>query len=152
MQKNAGFNKKITSYAAALSLLVVWEVLVRIYDMPAYILPGPFRIIKTLAANYDLLAMHTLVTLQEAMLGFAIAAVIALAAGFVLNQIAWLNESIYPLLIVSQSIPIITLAPLFLIWFGWGILPKIIVVVLVCVFPDDNQFSGRTERCRSRSH
>jgi ABC-type nitrate/sulfonate/bicarbonate transport system permease component len=72
---------------------------------------------------------------MEALLGFSLAIVFAFAVAFLLTSIKWLNQALYPMLIVSQTIPIITLAPLFLIWFGWGILPKIIVVVLVCFFP-----------------
>jgi ABC-type nitrate/sulfonate/bicarbonate transport system permease component len=88
-----------------------------------------------LVASWPLLLIHTASTMTEALLGFALAVVIAFAVAFILNQVQWLNQAIYLLLIVSQTIPIITLAPLFLIWFGWGMLPKVLVVILVCFFP-----------------
>lgn len=135
MKRSASIGSVIIPYVTALGLLIFWEAAVRLGHLPAYILPGPLQIIKTLAATLPLLFMHTVSTLEEAMLGFALALGIALVTAFVLNRFYWLNQAVYPLLIVSQTIPIITLAPLFLIWFGWGILPKIIVVILVCFFP-----------------
>lgn len=119
----------------ALILLVIWEAVVRLEHVPQYILPGPIQILNTLAGGYELLLIHSLSTLEEALLGFVLAVVIAFATAFMLNNIEWLNRAVYPMLILSQTIPIITLAPLFLIWFGWGLLPKIIVVILVCFFP-----------------
>ncbi|MDD3365264.1 MAG: ABC transporter permease [Syntrophomonas sp.] len=135
MKRLASIGNKIIPYAAVFMLLIIWELMVRLNHLPSYILPSPLQIIKTLAATFPLLLMHTASTLEEAMIGFVLAVAIAFVTAFILNHFYWLNQALYPLLIVSQTIPIITLAPLFLIWFGWGILPKIIVVILVCFFP-----------------
>ncbi|MEN6461544.1 MAG: ABC transporter permease [Syntrophomonas sp.] len=135
MKKSANIANKLAPYIAFILLLVVWEISVRIYKTPEYILPGPIKIINTLGASYSLLSVHTATTVMEALLGFSLSIIFAFVVGFLLTSIKWLNQALYPMLIVSQTIPIITLAPLFLIWFGWGILPKIIVVVLVCFFP-----------------
>jgi len=135
MKKSASIVNKISPYITVILLLSIWEVLVRLEHVPQYILPGPVQILKTLAASHELLLMHTLITLEEALLGFVLASAIAFVTAFMLNNINWLNRALYPVLILSQTIPIITLAPLFLIWFGWGMLPKIIVVILVCFFP-----------------
>ncbi len=135
MRRSASIGNKVIPYATVFVLLIIWEVAVRLNHVPAYILPSPLQIIKTLAETFPLLLMHTASTLEEAMLGFVLAIGIAFVTAFVLNHYYCLNQAVYPLLIVSQTIPIITLAPLFLIWFGWGILPKIIVVILVCFFP-----------------
>lgn len=135
MKRSANIVNKIIPYVNGLFLLVLWEAMVRINHMPAYILPGPLQILRTLGETFPLLVKHTASTLEEALLGFALAIATAFAAAFILNQFYWLNQAVYPLLIVSQTVPIITLAPLFLIWFGWGLLPKILVVILVCFFP-----------------
>lgn len=135
MRKSANIGNKIIPYAGALVLLVIWECAVRLNNLPLYILPSPIQIIKTLAATFPLLFMHIASTMQEALLGFVLAVITAFITAFILNYVSWLNRALYPLLIVSQTIPIITLAPLFLIWFGWGMLPKILVVILVCFFP-----------------
>lgn len=126
---------KLIPWATIIMLLLIWEFGVRWTHVPAYILPGPLQILTTLLGSLPLLAMHTGSTLAEAMLGFVLAVAVAFGVAFILNQFYWLNQAVYPLLIVSQTIPIITLAPLFLIWFGWGMLPKILVVILVCFFP-----------------
>ena len=130
MKKSANTVNKLAPYISAFLLLVIWEGAVNLYHVPQYILPGPIQIISTLADNCRLLMMHTVTTLEEALLGFVLATGIAFITGFMLDNIEWLNKSVYPVLILSQTIPIITLAPLFLIWFGWGLLPKIIVVIL----------------------
>jgi len=135
MKRSASIVNKISPYFTVILLLFIWEVLVRLKHVPQYILPGPVQILRTLAASYELLLKHTLSTLEEALLGFVLAIAIAFITAFMLNNIYWLNKALYPVLILSQTIPIITLAPLFLIWFGWGMLPKIIVVILVCFFP-----------------
>ncbi|PKM76610.1 MAG: ABC transporter permease [Firmicutes bacterium HGW-Firmicutes-15] len=135
MKRLASIGNKLAPYITAFLLLSIWEVAVRLNHLPSYILPSPLQIIKTLAGTFPLLLMHTASTLEEAMLGFILAILIAFLTAFVLDYFYWLNQAVYPLLIVSQTIPIITLAPLFLIWFGWGLLPKIIVVILVCFFP-----------------
>lgn len=135
MKRSVSIANKMIPFATAFLLLLIWELAVRINHLPSYILPSPLQITKTLAVTFPLLLMHTVSTLEEAMLGFVLAIGIAFVTAFVLDHFYWLNQAVYPLLIVSQTIPIITLAPLFLIWFGWGILPKIIVVILVCFFP-----------------
>jgi len=123
----ASIVSKLIPWATIIMLLLIWELGVRWTHVPAYILPGPLQILTTLLGSLPLLVMHTGSTLAEAMLGFVLAVAIAFGVAFILNQFYWLNQAVYPLLIVSQTIPIITLAPLFLIWFGWGMLPKILL-------------------------
>jgi len=135
MKRWPSIANRIIPLTALALVLLLWEMAVRWTDMPAYILPGPLQIGRTLADGWGLLLDHTAVTLAEAGLGFVLAVALAFAVGFILNQVYWLNQALLPLLVVSQTIPIITLAPLFLIWFGWGILPKVLVVILVCFFP-----------------
>ena len=135
MKRSGSIASKIIPWTSLAALLVIWEAAVRLTQVPVYILPGPVQILTTLVASWDLLMSHTGVTLLEAVVGFALAVAVAFIVAFVLNQVYWLNQALMPLLVVSQTIPIITLAPLFLIWFGWGMLPKVLVVILVCFFP-----------------
>lgn len=135
MKKSTSIANSMIPYTAALLLLVVWEMGVKLGNIPVYILPSPIEIVKTLAATFPLLVRHTASTLEEAIVGFALSILIAFVTAFALNHCKPLYQAVHPLLIISQTIPIITLAPLFLIWFGWGMLPKIMVVILVCFFP-----------------
>lgn len=116
-------------------LLVAWEAWVQVGNVPRWQLPAPTAIAQELVNSWDLLWGHTLVTLQEVVLGFLAALLtgLLLAAGIAYSRV--LERSVYPLVIASQTIPIIAIAPLLLIWVGYGIAPKVIVVALISFFP-----------------
>lgn len=103
--------------------------------MKHYILPLPSSVFIRLIEDRELLWGHTKTTLYEAGNGFLLATLFALVTAFVMNKSKVLKSIFYPLLVISQTIPIIALAPLFQTWFGFGLFPKIIVVVVVCFFP-----------------
>lgn len=114
---------------------VLWELLTRALTIPRWVLPPPSGILLALVRDYRLLAQHLVVTLEEVALGlvFSIVLAVLLALGIVSSRV--IERSVYPLVVASQAIPIIALAPLLLIWFGYGLTPKVIVVVLICFFP-----------------
>ncbi|MGI6549755.1 MAG: ABC transporter permease [Syntrophomonadales bacterium] len=116
-------------------VLALWEFLVRWRDIPEYILPGPVQITRTLAHTSLLMMDHARATILESLGGFALAIVLALVIAFVMNEIPLVRQALYPIIITSQTVPIVSVAPLLVIWFGYGVLPKIIVVILVCFFP-----------------
>ncbi len=130
---------KLRAWAAPVTILlgifVLWELGVQVLDIPKWQLPSPSEIGRELAASRSLLLEHTLVTLEEIVLGF----IAALASGLLLaTAIAYsriLERSVYPIVIASQTVPIIAIAPLLLIWVGYGIAPKVIVVALICFYP-----------------
>lgn len=131
---NTAFDK-ITPWISITILISLWELGVRLYDIKSWILPGPIQVFKAIVNSFDILMVHTIATFYEASLGLFISILLALMVAFILNQVDWLNRAVYPLLIVSQTIPLIILAVLFTIWFGWGLLPKVLIVILVCFFP-----------------
>ena len=116
-------------------LVGLWELWVQVWDVPKWQLPAPSEIGQELVASRVLLWDHALVTLKEIVLGFfaALGAGLLLAVGIAYSRI--LERSIYPLVIASQTIPIIAIAPLLLIWVGYGIAPKVIIVALICFYP-----------------
>jgi ABC-type nitrate/sulfonate/bicarbonate transport system permease component len=124
---------------ALLLLLVAWEAYSRfvLAALPGgdRLLPSPTRIAASLANNLDILAPHTWQTLLETVLGFMLALVVGLGLAVVIDLSPLLRRAIYPLLVISQTIPIIALAPLLVLWFGFGLLPKVLIVALVCFFP-----------------
>ena len=137
-----GVKKKILNLAnwifpigILVSLVIVWEVLVRVVNVPSWQLPPPSAILDELIVSKDLLFHHTLVTLKEIVVGFSVALVtgLTLAAGIAYSRI--LERSVYPIIIASQTIPIIAIAPLLLIWVGYGLTPKVIIVALICFYP-----------------
>ncbi|NQS75582.1 MAG: ABC transporter permease [Peptococcaceae bacterium] len=116
-------------------LLVGWEYIVRLRSIPDWILPGPIQIVGTLVDNGPLIAKHAQSTMIECLAGFSVAILLSFVIAFLMDEIALLRKALYPLIVASQTIPIVSVAPLFIIWFGYGMLPKVIVVVLVCFFP-----------------
>ena len=139
LSKNGSMVSSLRQWVAPVMILVgvvaLWEFGVRVWDIPKWQLPSPSEIGRELAASRGLLLGHTLVTLEEIVLGFvaALAAGLVLATGIAYSRI--LERSVYPIVIASQTIPIIAIAPLLLIWVGYGIAPKVIVVALICFYP-----------------
>lgn len=116
-------------------LLALWELVVALEWVPAWILPGPWEILREGIDAADVMAPHVGQTALETALGFGLALAAGLALALVVDLWQMIKQAIYPLLIFSQTIPIMALAPLLIIWFGYGIWPKVIVVGLICFFP-----------------
>lgn len=116
-------------------LVVLWEVLVRALDTKPYVLPGPLRIWDAFLNTKHLLPEHTQTTLTAALTGLALAAGVGVTLAAVIASVPLVRRVLYPILVVSQTIPMIVLAPLLAIWFGFGLTPKVIVVALVGFFP-----------------
>ena len=115
--------------------VLAWELACRAFAVPDWVLPPPSAILIALLRDHRLLLFHLSVTMQEIGLGLIVSIVLAivLAIGIVASRV--IERSMYPLVVASQAIPIVALAPLLLIWFGYGLTPKVIVVVLICFFP-----------------
>lgn len=112
-----------------------WELYVRIFDISLYILPSPSKIIKALVENFDILMQHSFVTLEESLLGLVISTVFAILISIGMDLSKNFKISIYPYLIVTQTVPVMVLGPLFSIWFGFDLLPKVLIVIFMCFFP-----------------
>lgn len=111
------------------------EIFLRLRDIPSFIFPKPTEIFRGLMEDKELLLSHTLTTVYEAFIGFAISIILSLIIGALIYDKKRIKEILYPFLLISQTVPLIAVAPLILIWFGFGILPKIIIVVVICLFP-----------------
>ncbi len=116
-------------------LLSVWQLTTWLMKVPKWLLPSPWQIVMAGAEARELLGPHTWQTLKETWLGLGVAVVVGLGLALVIDLSRLLRRTVYPLLVASQTVPILALAPLLIIWFGYGILPKVIVVALVCFFP-----------------
>ena len=119
----------------SISLIIIWELIIKVLEIEKYIMPAPSDIIKALYENFGAMMPHIIATLFESVVGFGIAILLALILAIIMDLLPMVKKAIYPVFIISQTVPVIALAPLFIIWFGFGALPKIIVVVIVCFFP-----------------
>ncbi|MFJ7980022.1 ABC transporter permease [Lysinibacillus xylanilyticus] len=116
-------------------LLFIWELIVRFADVPHWLLPTPSSILKEGFLSYEPFVPHALATVQLALLGLAIGILCGLTVAVLLHRFTFVRELFYPILIMSQNVPVLVLAPLLIIWFGFGLLPKLIIICLVCFFP-----------------
>ncbi len=112
-----------------------WEAWVRVRDTPDYVLPPPSRVATTAVDSAHLLPRHLQATLVETLLGLALGAAVGAALALLVAAVPLARRSLGPLLVASQTVPMIVLAPLFLIWFGIGITPKVVLVALITFFP-----------------
>ncbi|CEO29007.1 ABC transporter permease [Paraclostridium sordellii] len=128
-------NEYIYSIITFLILVIIWQLYVDIKEVPQYILPSPIDIIQIFFDDYQNLISNSFVTLYESIVGFVLALIIAICIGILMDFLPILKKCFYPILVVSQTIPTITIAPLLVIWFGFDTLPKILMVSLTCFFP-----------------
>jgi putative hydroxymethylpyrimidine transport system permease protein len=115
--------------------LGAWELYVRVRGIPDYLLPAPTDIAATLWDERSTLADQALVTLREMVIGLAAAVAAGLGSAIILHRSDTLRRAVYPLLVASQSVPVVAVAPILVIYLGFGLAPKVLIVALVCFFP-----------------
>lgn len=127
--------KVVAPVCAVVALLAVWQGACSLGLVPNFMLPSPVQVVTALVTDFPLLLSHMWTTLSEAALGLAI----GVAVGFVFAVLMDKFETFYlafdPLLTVSQTIPTVAIAPLLVLWFGYGLMPKVLLVVLTTFFP-----------------
>jgi len=116
-------------------LILLWQATVSLGLVKPYILPSPAAIVTELFSSFKVLVYHAAITFMEGIVGLLAATLIAFITALLMDRYAGVKKALYPLLVISQTVPIIIIAPLIAMWFGFGIAPKIFVVVLVCFFP-----------------
>lgn len=121
--------------AAFALLLVIWQTATTAGLVPPDMLPAPTRILESGLAERDALLRHTLTTVTATLTGFTLSVAVAFLAATLLDFSPLLRSAILPLLVVSQTLPLIALAPLVVLWFGFGLLPKVLLVAFVTFFP-----------------
>ncbi|HEX6665357.1 MAG TPA: ABC transporter permease [Solirubrobacterales bacterium] len=123
------------------ALIGLWQLaastgaLADLLGLEDFLAPSPAEIASAIWENRSLLAENAWVTLQEILIGFALALVTGIAFAVAMHFSVLVRRATYPLMIASQTVPIIVVAPILVLWFGFGIVPKALVVVLVCFFP-----------------
>ena len=122
-------------------LLIFWEAVVQIAQIPLYVLPAPSDMLKTFVTEFPVLAGHAGITVMEAFVGMGISFVVGVLIGILMDALPLVRRCIYPILVVTQTVPVIVLAPIFIIYMGFGYAPKILTIVLMCFFPIVVSFS-----------
>ena len=116
-------------------ILLCWHVIATRTGLSAFILPSPLQVIEAGWETRDILLSAIGTTMLETIIGLSIAIILGILIAAAIDLSSFLRRAMYPLLVASQTIQIMAIAPLLIIWFGFGLLPKVIIVVLVCFFP-----------------
>ncbi len=120
---------------SALVVLTAWQAIVYFLQMPPFILPSPLLVFEKLIANHQILFSHSLVTMSEIVLGLILGLCMGLLFALQMLLFKPVRRWLLPILIISQAIPVFALAPIFMLWFGYGMLSKVIMAALIIFFP-----------------
>lgn len=134
-KKLQSITNNIYPILAILGLLLIWELAVRTELVPAYMLPSPSAVIKAFITDFPNLMEHSKITLTEAFLGLFFGLLLGFVAAVLMDSFEVLRKTIYPLIILTQTIPTVAIAPLLVLWLGYDMLPKIVLIVLTTFFP-----------------
>jgi len=119
----------------ALLFFALWQAVVSAFRISTYLLPSPAETARTLVRDAGLLGPHLAMTLVETLAGLALAVSLGITLAILMNASRWSRDLLYPPLVLSQAVPLMAIAPLLLIWFGLGVLAKVLIVAFVCFFP-----------------
>ncbi|MCZ4277222.1 ABC transporter permease [Rhodococcoides yunnanense] len=131
----AGIRWALPSTILVFVLVAAWQIYVIVGDVRPQVLPSPARVLEQGWAHRAAIAENASATLQVTIIGFAVSLAVAWILAVAVDFSPWLSRALVPLFVVSQTLPIIAIAPLLIIWFGFGLMPKILVIALATFFP-----------------
>jgi ABC-type nitrate/sulfonate/bicarbonate transport system permease component len=117
------------------AILLAWEVLVRVFDVQEFVLPPPSAIVQELVSDRAIIFTQLKVTLFEIVSGYALAVIVGFCLSVVIVYSPAFRRGVLPLIVASQTIPVIAIAPVLVIWFGYNYIPRILITALVAFFP-----------------
>ena len=135
MKKFQNTTSKLWSVSAIAVILVIWQLVCSIGMVEAFLLPSPVQVVKTLITEFPLLMSHTAVTLAEAFLGLFLGVLLGFAVAVLMDHFEPLYRAFYPLIVLTQTVPAVAIAPLLVLWFGYEMAPKVILIVITTFFP-----------------
>ena len=127
--------RNIPSVTAVAALLILWQLVCSFGWIPPYMLPSPMKVLQAFMEELPLLWENSLITLQEAFIGLLLGVSVGFLAAVMMDAFDILYKAFYPLLIITQTIPSVAIAPLLVLWFGYEMTPKIILIVISTFFP-----------------
>jgi len=133
--RGIGLLRTLTPIAGVLVFLAAWQIGVMVYKVPSYLLPAPTEIAQTFVSEFPRLLQHGWVTTYEMLLGYAMAVAIAVPLAVAITSSKRFDDFVMPTMLFFQVVPKVAIAPLFLVWFGVGTTPKVLVAFLISFFP-----------------
>jgi len=135
MKKLQSIRDKGYSLSLLAALILIWQLVCAFEIVPAFMLPSPISVLRAFIRDFPALMRHTGASLTEAFAGLGLGVVCALILAALMDRSSFLYRALYPILLITQTVPAIALAPLLVLWMGHGIAPKIALIFLVCFFP-----------------
>ncbi len=135
MKKFQSITDRLYSVSALVLLLIIWQVVSTTGLVPAFMLPSPLQVVRAFLDDFPLLMSHARITLFEAFLGLGLGIILGFWSAVIMDWFASMRKALYPVIVVSQTVPTVAIAPLLVLWFGYGILPKVVLIVLTTYFP-----------------
>lgn len=126
---------KIAPFIIVIIILILWQIMSVIGIIPKFMLPSPLAVVKAFIKDFPLLMLHTKVTLIEAFLGLGIGIILGFVMAVIMDKYDFAYKAIYPVLVITQTVPTVAIAPLLVLWLGYGILPKVTLIVITSFFP-----------------
>ena len=127
--------RNIPSITAVAALLIIWQSVCTAGLIPSYMLPSPIEVMQAFVSEFPLLLENSVITLQEAFIGLLLGVSVGFCAAVLMDTFDILYKAFYPLLIITQTIPSVAIAPLLVLWFGYEMTPKIVLIVISTFFP-----------------
>ena len=135
MKKLQNITNRLYPVIPIIAILLIWQGVILFGIVPAFLLPSPANVLEALITDKQLLLSHLFYTLAEAFIGLGLSIIFAFITAILMDEYEVLHKLFYPLIIITQTVPTIAIAPLLVLWLGYGLTPKITLVFITCFFP-----------------
>ncbi len=126
---------KIWSCSAIAAILILWQMICSVGIVDSFMLPSPVQVVKAFVEEFPMLMEHSVITLSEAFLGLGLGILFGFIMAVLMDQFEVLYKAFYPLIVLTQTIPTVAIAPLLVLWFGYEMTPKVILIIITTFFP-----------------
>jgi NitT/TauT family transport system permease protein len=134
-RRRRSFENVMPALLLSAGILVFWEAVIRLFNVPTFVLPAPTAILVALVDNWRSLAIAAQSTSLEVLFGFVLSAIVGIAVALIIVRFERLGRALYPLIVLFQNVPKVALAPIFILWFGYDLAPKVLLIVVIAFFP-----------------
>lgn len=134
-RKLQSITSKLLPLATVLAILLIWQYVTGTEIIPPFLLPSPIDVINAFTSDFQLLMSNSMVTLTEMLIGLIVGIVFGFFMAVIMDRFSALYKAFYPLVVITQTIPTVAIAPLLVLWFGYEMLPKVILIVIIVFFP-----------------
>ncbi len=134
-RKSQNITNKIWSCSAIVILVIVWQAISFLGIVDSFMLPSPVQVVRAFVSEFPTLMGHSVITLAEAFIGLGLGVLLGFVMAVLMDQFEVLYKACYPLIVLTQTIPTVAIAPLLVLWFGYEMAPKVILIVITTFFP-----------------